>query len=359
MKKKRHGFAIFMAIWCILLICAGGFALRYLADYLKEYEKSRPKYVVEAYTEDVISGNISDSSFTVLDKIDSRIQSRQEALSFIHNILSEAKFYKAVNESTDDMTVYRIKNGNSLIGKASMTKTGETGHGFPLWSFTEAEFYFNQYLTSRSVILPEAYSVSVNGTALDSSYITEKGIRYDMLLPFYDTYPEFPTLVKYEAGNILGDFDLTVRNRSGKMITEEEMNEKAFLAECFPCEKENEIREFTSDFTSKYSDYTTNVTGYTTANYSALKSIVVPDSILHNRIRLAFDAMNYVYAKKCSVVSEEINLICEPAEGVYLSDVSYSTETKGQNGEGITDSNIRLIINDYKNDLRASDMSTY
>lgn len=358
--RKRHGFLVFMLIYVLLFAAAGFLGLRYLSGYLEEYEASRPKHFLEEYSKELNSGNLPENLFPVLSKIDPEVQSREDSLSFIRSKLSEAKLYRAISECSETREVYTVKSGNDVIGRAEMTPSGTTEHGFQLWEFTKTEFNFDSFLNSASIIVPGEYRVEVNGKTLPRSKITDKNIKYNLLSSFYGSYPGLPTLVKYETGNMLGGIEFSVYNSGNRLMAPEELDETLFLNSIYPASNKNDLIAFTEDFVRKYADYTSNAGGFTTMLYSQLKELVIPESDLHNRIRLAFDAMNYILCKSCEVSDLKNVILSELSSGVYFSNVEYTSTVKGKSETKSSDSNIGLIIvKDSKGNLKAESMATY
>ena len=360
-KKKSHGFLIFMLVYAVLVCAAGFFGLKFLYNYLDEYEMSRPKHAVNGFTETVLSGDVSEADIPVLTQVDNGIQTKEQSLAFVREKLSGAKLMRAVNECTDDRYVYTIKSGNDIIGRAVMEKTGETEHGFPIWSVTSYELDFEQFLQSASVRVPESYNVYANGTRLDSSCITQRDIQYETLTGVYEQYPDLPGMVVYESGKILGNVFLNVEDSEGNAVTEDRMTETDFLKSGFTSDAEEEIKEFAADFTERYVTYTANVGGQSGYNYGKLKDIIVAESELHDRIRMAFDALGFTFCKACEITKLNVNLALELQPGVYFADVSYTTAIESNNQtSGSTDNNIRVLMTrNSMEQLRAFWMSTY
>ena len=360
-RKKSHGFLIFMLAYSVLVLTAGFFGLKFLYGYLEEYEQSRPKHAVNEFTETVLNGTVSESDIPALAQIDTGIQTREQSLAFIREKLSNAKLMRAVNECTDTRYVYTIKSGSDIVGRAVMEKTGETENGFPLWKITSSEFDFEQFLQSASVQVPENYTVYANGTKLDSSYITKRNIQYETLTGVYEQYPELPGMVVYESGKVLGNVFLNVEDGDGNAVTDDSMTEADFLTSSFKSSAEEEIKEYAADFTERYVTYTANVGGQSGYNYGKLKDIIVAESELHDRIRMAFDALGYTFCKACDITKLNVNLALELQPGVYFADVSYTTAIESNNQtSGSTDNNIRILMTRNSMDqLRAFWMSTY
>jgi len=354
--KKKHGFLIFMLVWSLLLIAAGTVGIFYLRNYLAEYEASRTGNIVDAFSRKLVSGDLDPEEFTVLDRIDTRLQSKEEAMTRIRSLLSGAKLYKAVDESTDTLTVYRIKNGSDLIGRAKMAPVSVTDNGFSLWDFTETEFYLDQYLSHAEYTVPASFSVQVNGQKLDSSYITAESVPYETLSAFYSAYTGLPAMVTYTGGDVLGPVPEAVYDNNGNLLQPEELTETVFLNRSCPADRDAELREATTEFVLRYAEYTSNVTGYTTANYARIKALVIPESDLHNRLRLAFDSMAWGAAEDCEITAQTIHIVCRLKEALYLTDVSYTVDVDGRRA----DTNIRLIYTpDELNNLKAERMTTY
>ena len=360
-RKKISGFAVFMFIYVFIFCAAAFFGLRYLYGFLEEYEISRPRKVLEEYVSAVKGGSISEEALTVLDSIDTDIQSKEEALSFIAEKLSGAEFLRASNESTDDTTVYTIKSGSDIIGRAVMGTVGETAHGFALREFTDAEFYFEQFLSCGEISVPSSYSVSANGTTLPDSCITEKGIKYAALSDYYEEYPDAPTLVSYKTGQVLGGVALTVTDNNGNTFSGDELTENIFLGSYIDSELSDRIDRYISEFTDLYAVFTSNVNGAPSLNYEHIKQLVVRDSPLHERLRLAVGSLSFTSCRQCNVLGYAINFIAPLSDNVYLVDASYSTFIEGSTHEtSTTETNIRLIIEiDESGKILASSMSTY
>lgn len=355
-EKKKHGFLIFLLVWALLLALAGALGIIFLRNYLAEYEASRTDNVLDAFAERLASGDLAPEQFSVLEQIDANLQTEEEAMDWIRALLSEATLYKAVDECTDDQTVYRIKNGSDLIGRVKMTPVATTDNGFLLWDITETEFYLEPYLTRADYTVPEVFSVEVNGHTLDRSYVTAENVPYETLSAFYDVYSDLPTLITYTGGSVLGEVPELVYDGNGAKLQPSELTEAVFLNRSCPAEREPELRELTADFVIRYAEYTSNVTGYTTANYSRIKELVIPESDLHNRLRLAFDSMAWSAAKHCDVTSQNIHIVCQLKEGLYLTDVGYTVNVDGRNA----DTNIRLLFTpDELDNLKSERMTTY
>lgn len=358
--KKKRGFLIFILLYIIFVLSAGFFALRYLYNYLEEYETTLPKHVLQAYKEKLQNGDISEESISTLSRIDTEIQSREDSLRFIREKLSHAQLFKAINECTDDADVYTIQCEGNIVGRAVMTTVGKTVHGFPIWEFTGSEFNFDGYLSKASITVPPEFRVEANGVPLSQNHIAEKNIHFDLLSSFYSAYPSLPTLVRYETGSILGEIHFSVYNSGNSVLREDELNEVLYLKSLYPPSNDTELKAFTHEFITRYADYTSNAGGYTTMLYSQLKELVIPESNLHNRIRLAFDAMNYIVCSRCTVSDEKTIASCEPIPGLWFTQIEYTTTVKGEHEEKSSDTTIGIItVRDSNGALRAESMATY
>lgn len=359
--RKKHRFLIFMIVYSLLILTAGGFGLEYLHDTLDDYESSLPKHVLSAYTEQLHSGNVPDALFTTLSKIDTNVQTIEDSMAFMKEKLRSAVLYKAVNESTETREVYSIRNGDDVIGKAVMTQTGKSEHGFSLWEITDTELNFDCYLNRAEITVPSEFRVEMNGKAIPRDHITDSRVRYSALASFYSAYPELPTMVTYTTGDVLGEISFSVYNSGNKLLSEDELNETLYLNSMYPAGNRNELTEYIGEFVERYAEYTSNAGGYTSMLYSRLKELVMPESDLHNRIRMAFDAMNYIDCRECTVSDENLLIAIEPVPGLYFADVEYTTTVIGGHHEEKTDSSeLGLMISrDSRGDLRAESMATY
>lgn len=359
-EKKKNRFFVFMLLYSAVILVIGAAGLFFLSQFLKEYEQALPKHELERYTNELIHGNIQAEEFPVLNKTDQTIQTHEESLAFIYDKLSRAKLFRAVNECTDNLNVYTIKADDAIIGRAEMVSSGETKHGFKTWKFTNTEFYFDQFLCKDSIVVPEDFRVEVNGKLLTREHIVEKSIPYEYLSPFYSDYPSLPTMVKYETGQIFGSPEFSVYNSGNRLLQKDEVNETVFLNSLFPSEKENELRSFSEDFVERYVSYSSNAGGASAYLYSRMKELAVPESKLHNRLRMAFDSLYYINCQSADIHDLVIEVVCSPAPGISFVKLNYTTDIRANSEETITDNSIGLIVVDFNSyELRSETMTTY
>lgn len=361
-KRKRWGLrlAVGMVIYAIIFLALTGYGLKEFWKFIDAYEQSRNSIAIEAYMEKLTEDYIIDQAADLIASIDHNIQSEEECRTVIREELSEGvRYARKSAECTESREVYVLRSGKQVIGQFAISAQAADEYGFTPWVVTEESFDFS-YLIGETVSItaPDNYPVCVNGTQLDSSYVTVSGIEYTALEEFYEDFT-LPMMLTYEAGPFLGNFPMEVTDPEGNSVTiEESADMNQFLDNCTDAEKE-ELEEFIHTYVERYVTFAGSANGMYWDNYYKLMNYVVPDTALADRLYNALEGLAYAHSIKDDVTSIDIHHLISIPDGRYICDLTYLVDTVNQHGSLQTTNNIKVVLVQTDNGLKAESMTAY
>lgn len=353
-------FVAGMLVYALVFLAIASAGLWVLWDYIDAYEQSRPVNAIKAYVDSVTPEDLTAGSASLLDTLDTHLQSREESCRLIQESAEQAFSYaKKSAESTEERQVYVLRSGRQVIGQFAITSGEPDRFGFRIWKVTEEAFDFSHLLgESVSVTVPSDFTVLVNGAALDESYITNKDIPYTKLEEFYGNYP-LPSLVTYSADSYLGQATLEVLDRSGNPIEiTGDTDYNLLLPECSDKEKEA-IDEIIGLFLEHYIAFTGSSSGTAGGNYNRLIRYLVPEGELAKRLYTAISGLYFAQSLRDTIQETTVNQYASLGNGRYYCDISYVVETVGRRGPVQQSYNMKVIILETEVGLRVEGMSRY
>ncbi len=356
-RKKCSAFTKGLLIYSAALIIIALVALLILYGFLNAYEHSRPLTCIKDYLAEIQSEGLNESCLAALDILDENLQTREESKDYIMQILPDIKYGKSSKLSTPESPAYILTYNDEVLGTVYLSALDKHPFGLTFWKVEHDEFDFSDLANSHTLVLPDDYSVFVNGHELDSQYIVEDAIEYDTLSNFYAYYDNLPRLTKYESGKYIGEENLRVLDADGNEVNTDELSEADFLSNCSE-ETVADIKEFTDEFVRRYVTYAANLNGSWFANYNNARYLTVPGSQLENRLQQAMGSFGYSTIYSCDILSNEIN-ICAKFDDVYIVDITYITETLARANPVQEENNIRLAVVPYGETYLAEAMFNY
>ena len=365
MSKQKRGIGTF---WKILLIFAEVFLIATVVglllfwNFIEAYEASRPQNAIAAFMDEMTPQRISGMDTQTLDAIDPHIRTEAQNRAVIEESLSGGITYaKNTKLTTDERMVYMVLSGGRTVGQVAMTVVRTDNYGFQYWDVTEESYDFSHLIgTTVSITVPEEFSVYADGALLDEKYVTESGIIYDEVEEYYKEY-DLPTMSTYTVGPALDAIVLTVKDTEGNPVTiDQDTDMNQFLRNCSD-EELDKLNAFVEEYTKRYVDYTTvnGKAGTLSQTYGALVKLMVPDSLLANRMAEAQIGLVWVKGRSSDLKNVTVNRLLRLEEGRYLCDVSYTTHIKdGWNDEDISGS-FKLIVVESESGLLTESMLAY
>ena len=359
-RKFRWTFYHSATVYALLFLIAAFFGLRYLWDFAAAYEQARPYHAIDGYMAQLTPDYICDRSSELIDSIDHHIQSEEACRAVIAEAVSGGVTYaKKSSECTDEKMVYILRTGNRVIGRVELAPQGEAIMGYRAWAVSSDSYDFSYLLTDTvSTTVPAEFPVYVNGALLNESYLAETGLRYSYLEDFYESY-ELPTIVSYAAGPCLGDISLSVTDTAGNPVTiDQDTDLNVYLDNCTE-EEVAELDAFMYDFIRRYVRFSNSSSDVAKTNYYYLLQDIVADSPLAKRCKEALVGMAYGVPQNYKIKSTQINWCTNIGNNRYLCDVTYVVDISVRREWVENIFNIKIIVVQDADDLKAETLRNY
>lgn len=360
-RKKRGStgrFILGMIVYAMLfgiVILAG---MRWFWSYMADYEASRPVNAVEEYIRSFDAEHIRAISAGFIASLDSGVQNADAAEEEITKVMQRPLSYARKGaESNEKKTVYVISNDERELGRVVLTREDNPRFGFAPWTVAEESYDFSFLLDSDEITVPEDWSVSVNGTVLDASYIVATGIPFDSIADYYEMGDySFPHKVTYRIENYVGSAPFEVRDAAGNPVDlTAGWSEDAYLENC-SAEEKQAIDSFVGEFLVYYIQALSNFNRNAYSNYALVKEYLVPGSDLDQRLLGAIAGQMYAHSLGDEILSITYNRYYRLDDATYVVDFTYDLDTIGYDGHVQSTNEARLLLAQTANGLKATNI---
>lgn len=358
-KKRRSFFGLAMFLYAVIFLTAAGFGLKFLWDYMAAYEVSRPDNAVEAYMEQLTPEYIVDRCQDMVDGIDHNLQSEAQCRDILLAELSGGvRHAKKIKDCTETRQVYVLKAGSQVVGEFAIEANAPDRYGFTTWSLKEESFDMSYMVGQKqTVTVPGVCTVTVNGVALDESYIIQDKIPYEAIAAYYENY-DLPCKVTYEAGPLLGEFSMVVTDPDGsEPVFDENTDWSKYYYNCTEQETED-LDAFVKTFLECYVDFTGSNKNTRHTTYNKLIKHIVEGSDLAVRLKDAIAGLQFGQSKGDEIVSIDTHLRIR-LDDKFLVDMTYEVDTTGKQGVVRTTTNARLLIVESDKGLKVESIIIY
>ncbi len=360
-KKKKSGawFIVGMFLYAIVFLGAAFYGLKFLWGYLEAYEASRPANTITAYMDQLTKEHIVDQCQEVFANVDHNIQSEEACRQLLLDEMKQGiRYAKKSKECTDTRQVYVIKAGTTVVGQFAIEANEPDEFGFTTWELVEESFDMSYITgTTKSITVPDRCTVTVNGVKLDESYIIEDNIPYEQIKEYYEDY-ELPHKVTYQAGPLLGDFEMVVTDIDGTVLTIDDTFDSEPYYFNVTAQETEDLDAFTKLFLEKYIDFTGSNKNTRHKTYNALIEHVVAGSDLAQRLKDAIEGLQFGQSKGDEIVSIDTHLRIRLGEK-YLVDMTYEVDTTGREGVVRTATNARILMVKTENGFMTESIILY
>lgn len=359
MDKKRKGLSLFqkgMIIYVVAFIIIAAAALVLLYNFIGVYEVSGSKSCLNGYMDNLKQGIVPAVFEQELEQLDESIQSREDNLKWLSELVSEAGYARVPSENGAEYEDYAIVSRGVEIGRIRLAPMGVEKFGLEFWKVEDESYDLSSFIKSESFFLPENYTLQVGDASISAG--TEKR-EYEVLDYVYKRYDNLPYMHNFDSGSYIGDVDVVIKDDKGNVLSEDQLTEQYFLNNCDD-ELKARLEEFGKGFAYSYVNYGSNNGGAVYANFGKLHEIMDHNSEVYERVMSVWGGIFYTYTEYCNILSLDVNICSELADNLYLIDVSYTTETKGYADPVITDNYARIVA--YETDygqLLATNMYNY
>lgn len=175
-EKKRSpvGTIIFYSFYLLLVLAiAGGiyYGLGLLQDWLQNYEDSQPHTKSQQIFDQLFADPNWEEIYEMAGPEDTKFESKDAFIRYMEQkIGSNALTYKETSAGLSGGQKYILRLGDENIGTFTLTNSVTDDLEIPQWELNNVEIFvsYDEYVT---LTLRQGRSVSVNGVALDGSYI--------------------------------------------------------------------------------------------------------------------------------------------------------------------------------------------
>ena len=362
---KKKGFKRFflgLLIYSVVFLGLAFLGLNVFWDFIEAYELSRPKNTVEPYVQQLTPEQMAAADTELIDQIDHYIQSEEACKQFIASTLTEEITYaQNVAESNDTKMVYMVLHGGKAVGKVTLGAEAADEYGFTPWKVVNASFDFDYLMGSgASITVPHDFTVYASGVALDSSYITQDNIPYADLKSYYKDYKP-PYMVTYTVDPILGDIQLTAKDRNGNDVTVDENTDlNVYMDNCTASELKA-ANDLLKPFLHSYVAFTSNSGGNTNTsnNYYYLLNYLVSGGDMAARMYNALDGLYWARDTVSTITDIQFNHTVNLGNGHYLCDVTYTVQAEVYRDDPITVNNAKVMLVQTAKGLRVESLIVY
>ena len=362
---RKPGFKRFflgLTIYAVVFLVLAFLGLTVFWDFIDAYELSRPKNAVAPYVEQLTPEQMAAADTALLAQIDHNIQSEEACKEFIAGSLTQDITYaQNVAESSDTQLVYMILHGGKAIGKVTLGTEEADSYGFTPWKVIDSSFDFSHLVgTGASITVPYDFTVYANGVALDSSYITQDNIPYEVLKDYYASY-QLPHMVTYTVDPILGDILLTAQDKNGNQVTVDENTDlTVYMDNCTESERKA-AADFLEPFLRRYVAFTSNYGGNTNTgnNYYTLLNYLVPGGDMAKRMAQALDGLYWARDSVSVITDTQIHHTVNLGDGHFLCDVTYTVKAEVYRDDPITVNNAKVILKQTEKGLLVESLMVY
>ena len=374
-RKTRRGkliYALCLYAWGFVLIAAAFFALSRVWEYAAEYEASRPEQAMRLYVSKLSEELWDEGIAETVASMPHEVQSDEEVADHVREMLRDGVSFVRKGGGSG-RAVYTLRCNGRDFGTVTLAEDPsyvpriDTSR-FPwsvlpwslkTWKVESEEFDFNGLYSSVEVVVPETFSVWLNGVRLGEDCIVERGILFDALADYYKYYDGLPTKVRYRFDNVIGRLVPEIRDENGEVFSiDRGRDDSQFIKPCSEEELER-LADFTAGFTVNYLKY---VSGVNDPNYGyqKLSPYLLADSELDVRMKGMLDGLSWSHTSSITVDSSRLNGALSLGGGFYVCDMTATAKTFSMGkGQEWTVSNMRVIVEKKNDDVRALALELY
>ena len=365
-EKRKRSARIYwscLILYGIIITAVAAYALSIVWDYAEEYEAARPNNTMDSYISELSENLWGEGIAETVSSMAHEVQSDDEVAQHVKALLSNGVSYVRKSGGGENSINYSLRCNGNEFGVVKLvedqSKTNDVKFGMLPWVVESEEFDFNGLYSSVEIVVPKTYEVYLNGVKLGEEFIVEEGIKYDVLVDYYDEFENLPSKVRYKYDNAIGALEFTVKDENGQdFVIDESMDDSQFIN---PCSDEEMARlgEFAAGFVVNYLKYISGVTD-PLYGYGQLLPYMVEGADLDQRMKNSMDGLSWAHTSSCTVNSVTLNSALSLGDGFYMCDISAVATTFALgHGEVENNSNMRVIVTDMEGTIKAISLELY
>ena len=381
-KRRRPGavvYTVFLVLWILALSAAAFFVLTQIWDYAEKYEAARPDDTMDAYIERLSVNLWDDTIADTIAAMPHEVQSDAECKELVKEMLSNELGYARQSGGDAETIKYDLLCGGNVFGTVTLgheqsaeEASGENGFFGDLlsdtrpWIVKEEEFDFTGLYSSVEIVVPETYSVQLNGVTLGEEYIIERDIPYDVFEDYYAQYPDLPKKVHYRFDNVFGHLEPVVLNEDGEETAIDETRDDSQFIKPVDEAITARMQDFANAFADVYLAFSSTVYDPVYA-YSNLAPYILLGGDLDNRLHLAIEdqagSSNWLHTGSYRFEYANLENTTDLGDGYYVLEITAKTTTTfpnhGENGVVVDHNGLRVIVHDTAGEIRAVAVERY
>ena len=364
-EKKKPSFGRVMLLYALIFLLLLAGALGVLRLYLGYAEANGPDAAARAWLAGLDETRLHAVAAGWLESFDETLFPADELFArSIAPLQSELSFRAAADEDRADTAVYTILAGKLPLGRITLLPEDGGALGTRVWRVVSEEFDFS-FLgdpVSRTLTVPEGFSVVCGGRPLDASYISARSYGCEALGYLAEAGYALPAFVTYTAERCPAWAAFTVIAPDGTEYPPDadfsRVAAEALANSCSESERER-LESFAGDFCEAYVAFLGTRRDAVGGNYRKILPFLLEGSDLYERMVSARKGLVWSHNRKNEIVAFRPNACMRLAEGEYLCDFSFAVDTLGLAGTVRTENNVRLFITERDGALYAAQLFSY
>lgn len=340
-KKTRVGaivYAVFMVLWALVLCYGVYFLWTSLMTFGEYWENGQIGPKVDAYMEKLDTEmwlNGENGLKRTISEMEHPYQTDDECVQVLREVLQDdIHCLPGVSEGSATRKIYDLFSGRSKFGQVYLTQHPfepeentlvnwaiENWALYP-WEVEGVQFYLDGLYTDFELVVPESFTVLLNGHALTEANIVERGLPYDVLAEYYDEFDGLPTKVKYHADKIFGQVDYQLLDSNGQpAVIDPERDDSQFIE---PVSEElyQRFDKFSGEFTERYLQFSSGA-GQIWTDYARVRAYVLKGSDLDDRLdRTLHSYLEYMHNSNFNFDGSKLNGVKPLGNNIYILDIS-------------------------------------
>ncbi len=340
-KKTKVGaivYAVFLVLWTAALCVGVYFLWKTVWTFGGYWEAAQISPKVDAYMEkfDYQMWASGENSFKqTISAMEHPFQTDEQCVEVLREIMTdEVRCVPSVGDTGGTRRNYNLLSGRNKFGELTVVQHPfvpqensllnwviEKYSLYP-WEVEGVQFYLDGLYSSVEVTVPSNYKVLLNDHLLNDDFIMERGIHYNVLDQYYETYEGLPTKVRYRADKIFGRVNIQILDDKGQPFEiDPEKDDSQFIEPVSEALLERFDR-FNQKFTKMYLEFCSG-TGQMWYEYAQMKAFVIKDSDLDDRMLRMIDSyMGWQHNTNFNFDGCTLNGATHLGGTIYVLDVS-------------------------------------
>lgn len=326
MKQKKHGFAIGLSIYILVLLALVPLLWALQWKYLAAYEHNSMDYAVEQYMAERFPKELKQSIEEYSLAHGSQCQTDAQISAALQKCLGEDRWHYTMLGGDADDASFRLLYGERELGQLNLHAVQTNIPGLVEWNYELLPLDFDRLSRTITVLAPHGCSLVAGGVTVPEEAITGTVSTYPQIEAYQQLIASPDQLLRYEITPVFWDMPITV-STGFSIYPYEETDAYYVLPEC-PAE----LGELLVDTAKQFSVGCLNFYG-NQGGVWAVQQYVKPGTALYAEITKQQTAETLAQREDAVLVKAET---CEFTYygSVATCTVKYEQSTAGGNRSG-------------------------